>query len=51
MEISDMKRQLNIKTVLNHYGLKANPNHMLKCPFHEEKEILPTSYPLKCRCE
>lgn len=38
MEISDIKEKLNIETVLKHYGLQANRNNMLKCPFHEEKE-------------
>ncbi len=38
MEIKDIKARLDIETVLKHYGLQANRNHMLKCPFHDEKE-------------
>lgn len=38
MEISEIKQRLKIETVLKHYGLQANRNGMLKCPFHEEKE-------------
>jgi DNA primase len=45
MEIKDIKQRLSIKTVLKHYGLEANRNHMLKCPFHEEKEPSLKIYP------
>lgn len=37
MEISEIKAQLSIKTVLEHYSLKADKNGMLCCPFHEDK--------------
>ena len=37
MEISEIKQQLGIKTVLNHYGFSADKNGMLCCPFHEDK--------------
>jgi len=33
MEISEIKRSLNIETVLNHYGLKPNRHHQINCPF------------------
>lgn len=36
MEIKDIKQYLSIYTVLKHYGLQADRNHMLKCPFHED---------------
>jgi DNA primase catalytic core len=36
MEIKDIKQHLNIYTVLKHYGLAPDRNHMLKCPFHED---------------
>ncbi|NOU62320.1 CHC2 zinc finger domain-containing protein [Marinifilum caeruleilacunae] len=36
MEISDIKSRLSIETVLKHYNLQADRNHMLKCPFHED---------------
>ncbi len=45
MEIQEIKQRLSIETVLNHYGLQANRNHMLKCPFHEEKEPSLKIYP------
>lgn len=37
MEISDIKAQLTIAQVLDHYGLKADKNHRLCCPFHDDK--------------
>ncbi len=45
MEIQEIKQRLSIETVLKHYGLQANRNHMLKCPFHEEKEPSLKIYP------
>src|SRR6056297_4111652 len=36
MEISDIKQRLTIHTVLKHYGLQADRNGMLKCPFHAD---------------
>jgi DNA primase catalytic core len=36
MEISDIKSRLSIQTVLKHYNLQADRNHMLQCPFHED---------------
>jgi len=36
MEIKDIKERLSIETVLSHYSLQCNRNHMLKCPFHED---------------
>jgi DNA primase len=37
MEIAEIKAQLTIAQVLDHYGLKANPSKMLCCPFHNDK--------------
>ena len=45
MEIQEIKQRLSIETVLKCYGLEANRNHMLKCPFHEEKEPSLKIYP------
>ena len=45
MEISDIKQRLSIEKALSHYGLQANRNHMLKCPFHEETEPSLKIYP------
>ena len=36
MEIQEIKQQLNILTVLNHYNLQPNKHHQIKCPFHED---------------
>jgi DNA primase len=36
MEIQDIKNNLSLATILNHYGLKPNKNNMLLCPFHED---------------
>jgi len=45
MEISAIKSKLSILTVLHHYGLECDRNHMLKCPFHEEEEASMKIYP------
>lgn len=37
MEISEIKRQLTLAQVLNHYGLKPDKNQRLHCPFHDDK--------------
>ena len=37
MEIKEIKARLSIQEVLDHYGLKANKNQMLHCPFHADK--------------
>jgi DNA primase len=37
MEIQQIKTQLSLQQVLEHYGLTPNKNHMLNCPFHEDK--------------
>ena len=37
MEISEIKAQLTIAQVLAHYGLKADKNNRLCCPFHNDK--------------
>ena len=37
MQISDIKSQLTIGQVLDHYGLQPNKNWMLCCPFHADK--------------
>ena len=36
MEIADIKANLSIETVLNHYGLKPNKTNHCNCPFHED---------------
>ena len=36
MEITEIKQRLSIETVLKHYGLQADKNGMLKCPFHAD---------------
>jgi len=37
MEISEIKQQLTIIQVLDHYNLSADKNQMLHCPFHDDK--------------
>ncbi|MBX2916275.1 MAG: toprim domain-containing protein [Cyclobacteriaceae bacterium] len=37
MEITEIKQQLTIGQVLDHYGLKADKNKRLCCPFHNDK--------------
>jgi DNA primase len=36
MEIANIKSHLSIETVLTNYGLSADRNGMLHCPFHED---------------
>jgi DNA primase len=37
MEIADIKAQLTLAQVLEHYGLKPDKLGKLNCPFHEDK--------------
>lgn len=37
MTIEQIKEQLSILTVLEHYGIKPNRNKMVCCPFHDDK--------------
>lgn len=37
MEIQEIKRKLTISEVIKYYGLKADKQNRLKCPFHEDK--------------
>jgi DNA primase len=45
MEIKNIKQQLNIQTVLNHYGIKSDKNGMANCPFHPDKTPSLQIYP------
>ena len=45
MEIAEIKTQLKIETVLAHYGLQADKNGMLSCPFHSDKKPSFQIYP------
>ena len=45
MESSDIKSQLTIDAVLNHYHLTPDRNHMLRCPFHDDKTPSLQIYP------
>ena len=36
MEIAAIKSRLSIESVLSHYGLTADRNGMLRCPFHDD---------------
>ena len=37
MEITEIKTQLTMSTVLHYYGLKTDKQSRLNCPFHEDK--------------
>ena len=37
MEIQDIKNRLTIAEVIKHYGLKADKQNRLKCPFHDDR--------------
>lgn len=37
MEISEIKRQLTLSEVIRYYGLKADRNNRISCPFHEDR--------------
>lgn len=37
MKIQEIKQQLTLAQVLQHYGLKPDKNLRLHCPFHEDK--------------
>lgn len=45
MEIAEIKSQLTITQVLDHYGLAVNKNKMLCCPFHNDKTPSMQVYP------
>jgi DNA primase len=45
MEIRQIKEQLTIAQVLDHYHLQANKNQMLCCPFHNDKTPSLQIYP------
>src|SRR5690554_7852357 len=45
MEISDIKANLRIETVLSHYGLQVDKNNMIKCAFHDDKTPSMQVYP------
>ncbi len=38
MSIQEIKSQISMSEVLQHYGLKPDKNRMLNCPFHEDKK-------------
>lgn len=37
MEINEIKQRLTLSMLLQHYGLKADKQARLKCPFHDDK--------------
>lgn len=45
MEIAEIKQQLTIGQVLNHYNLSTDKNNMLRCPFHNDKTPSLQIYP------
>ncbi len=58
MEIREIKARLSIIEVLRHYGLEADGNNRLCCPFHSDRtpslQIYPSTNTFSCfstRCE
>lgn len=45
MTIPEIKAQLSIITVLEHYGIRPNKNKMVCCPFHNDKNPSMQVYP------
>jgi DNA primase len=45
MEISEIKAELTIGQVLDHYNLKVDKNNMLTCPFYNDKTPSLQIYP------
>lgn len=45
MEIAEIKQQLSIVAVLQHYNIKTNKNGQCPCPFHEDKTPSLKIYP------
>jgi len=45
MEIKQIKEQLSIVSVLNHYGIAMNKNKHCKCPFHKDDKPSLRIYP------
>lgn len=45
MTIPEIKEQLSIVTVLDHYGIRMNRNRMVCCPFHDDKNPSMQVYP------
>ena len=45
MEIAEIKAQLTIAQVLDHYSLNADKSNMLCCPFHDDKTPSLQIYP------
>jgi DNA primase len=45
MELKEIKQQLTINQVLQHYGLKPDKNDRLNCPFHNDKNPSLQIYP------
>ena len=37
MEIAEIKAKLTLSEVIKHYGYKADKQHRINCPFHEDK--------------
>ncbi|MBC6427314.1 MAG: toprim domain-containing protein [Ekhidna sp.] len=45
MTIAEIKQQLTISQVLDHYGIKVNKNRHCLCPFHDDKNPSMQVYP------
>jgi DNA primase len=45
MDIKEIKTQLSITQVLSYYGIKADKNSRINCPFHDDKTPSMQIYP------
>lgn len=45
MEIQEIKQRLSILTVLNYYHHHPDKNHLIACPFHDDKSPSLKVYP------
>ncbi|MEA2042360.1 MAG: CHC2 zinc finger domain-containing protein [Bacteroidota bacterium] len=50
MQISEIKQQLLIKTVLNHYEIHPDKHNMSNCPLHADKTSSMKIYPETNTC-
>lgn len=52
MTIPEIKQRLPLATLLRHYGLQADSNHRLHCPFHKDRtpsmQVYPATHTAYC---
>jgi len=50
MELSEIKSRLSMQAIMEHYGLRADKNHRVLCPFHDDKTPSLQVYPETNTC-